>query len=216
MSDYICAFCYICDKFLRDAIEACRDLPIRFDVEFRPFTLVNPSALPQNQVVYRNAYVAHKFGKEQAGIKLKAVNEFAQKAGLKVAEDSIVCATDQVHRLSAKAYQDGGQAMQNKFNALIFDACLAQGADISDEDVLVDAAVRIGLMNKEKATEFLRSIECLDCVEKMVEAARAQGINGVPFVIIDGKWAVNGLQPVECFVQVRVQFVALGSDTLSR
>lgn len=38
----------------------------------------------------------------------------------------------------------------------------------------------------------------------MVEAARAQGINGVPFVIIDGKWAVNGLQPVECFVQVRL------------
>jgi predicted DsbA family dithiol-disulfide isomerase len=36
----------------------------------------------------------------------------------------------------------------------------------------------------------------------MVEAARAQGINGVPFVIIDGKWAVNGLQPVECFIQI--------------
>ena len=36
----------------------------------------------------------------------------------------------------------------------------------------------------------------------MVEAAKAQGINGVPFVIIDGKWAVNGLQPVECFIQV--------------
>ena len=35
----------------------------------------------------------------------------------------------------------------------------------------------------------------------MVEAARAQGINGVPFVIIDGKWAVNGLQPKECFIQ---------------
>lgn len=36
----------------------------------------------------------------------------------------------------------------------------------------------------------------------MVEAARAQGINGVPFIIVDGKWAVNGLQPVECFIQV--------------
>jgi len=42
----------------------------------------------------------------------------------------------------------------------------------------------------------------MECVEKMAEAARAQGINGVPFVIIDGKWAVNGLQPVECFIQV--------------
>ena len=48
----------------------------------------------------------------------------------------------------------------------------------------------------------MRSTECLDCVEKMIEAASAQGINGVPFVIIDGKWAVNGRQPVECFIQV--------------
>lgn len=66
------------------------------------------------------------------------------------AEDSIVCSTTQAHRLSAKAYQDGGQRLQNAFNTFIFDACLTKGANISDEHVLVDAAVSIGLMNKEK------------------------------------------------------------------
>ncbi|KAF8549331.1 thioredoxin-like protein [Imleria badia] len=202
ISDYTCGFCYVCDKILRDAIEACRDLPIHFDVEFRPFTLVNSSTLPNNQVVYRNAYVAKKYGKEPAEMKLKALNEFAQKAGLKVADDSILCGTMQAHRLSAKAYQDGGQALQNEFNSFIFDACLARGANLSDEDVLVDASASVGLMNKEEATQFLRSTECLDCVEKMLQAARVQGINGVPFVIIDGKWAVNGLQPKECFIQI--------------
>ena len=69
---------------------------------------------------------------------------------LSSAEDSIVCATTQAHRLSAKAYQAGGQGLQNKFNAFIFDVCLAKGADISDENVLVDAAVNIGLMNKKE------------------------------------------------------------------
>ncbi|KAF8139655.1 thioredoxin-like protein [Boletus edulis] len=205
ISDYICGFCYICDKILRDAIEACRDLPVRFDVEFRPFTLVDSSALPvanPNTVVYRNAYVTKKFGNEQAEMKLKALNEFGVKAGLTLAEDSIVCGTTQAHRLSAKAYKDGGQVLQDKFNAFIFDACLTKMANISDEDVLVDAAVNTGLMNKEQATEFLRSTEYLDCVETMTEAAKANGINGVPFVIIDGKWAVNGLQPKECFVQI--------------
>lgn len=57
-------------------------------------------------------------------------------------------------------------------------------------------------LHLSQAAEFLQSTEYLDCVEKMVEAAKAQGINGVPFVIIDGKWAVNGVQPVECFIQV--------------
>jgi predicted DsbA family dithiol-disulfide isomerase len=66
------------------------------------------------------------------------------------AEDSIVCVTTQAHRLSAKAYQTGGQGVQNRFNAFIFDACLVKGVDISNEDVLVDAAVNIGLMNKEE------------------------------------------------------------------
>ena len=66
------------------------------------------------------------------------------------ADDSILCETSQAHRLSAKAYQDGGHALQSKFNTLIFEACLANGADLNDEDVLVDAAVSVGLMNKEE------------------------------------------------------------------
>lgn len=32
--------------------------------------------------MYRNAYVVNKYGKEPAEVKLKALNEFAQKAGL--------------------------------------------------------------------------------------------------------------------------------------
>ena len=43
------------DMLPRRAIEACRDLPVRFDVEFQPSTLVNISALDPNQVIYRNA-----------------------------------------------------------------------------------------------------------------------------------------------------------------
>ena len=62
-------------------------------MEFRPFTLVNISALDPNQVIYRNAYVVNKFGKEQAEIKLKAVNELAQKAGLKVSVTEVIIIT---------------------------------------------------------------------------------------------------------------------------
>lgn len=53
-----------------------------------------------------------------------------------------------------------------------------------------------------QAVEFLKSTETLDCVEKMVQAARANGVNGVPFIIIDGKWALNGVQSAECYIQV--------------
>lgn len=65
-------------------------------MEFRPFTLVNLSALPAadlNQVIYRNVYLVNKFGKEQAEMKLKAVSEFAQKAGLKMSVSEVIIIT---------------------------------------------------------------------------------------------------------------------------
>ncbi|KAH0833275.1 thioredoxin-like protein [Lanmaoa asiatica] len=221
ISDYICSFCYIANKSLHDAIEACRDLPIRFDVEFRPFTLVCLSSLHATDAskgFSRSAYLARKFGKEQAEAKWKIASDMAQRAGLKMAEDGVICRSTQAHRLSVKAYQVGGQAMQQHLNSLIFDAGFAKGEDISSDNFLADVAVKVGLMNRGrvcfptlhssllsgilKAIEFLKSTEALDCVEKMIEAARANGVNGVPFIIIDGKWALNGVQPMDCYVQI--------------
>jgi len=37
----------------------------------------------------------------------------------------------------------------------------------------------------------------------MCEEVRKKGINGVPLIIIDGKWAVKGGQSSDVFVQVR-------------
>ncbi|KIK98696.1 hypothetical protein PAXRUDRAFT_823610 [Paxillus rubicundulus Ve08.2h10] len=207
ISDYICSFCYIGDKALHDAIEACHDLPIRFDVEFRPFTIMcatspHCDSADSKKSINRNAYLIKRFGKELAEAKWKVVTDMAHKAGLEMAEDGIVCRSIQAHRLSVKAYQIGGQAMQHELNSIIFDACFAKGEDISDNAFLADAAAKVGVMNRERALEFLKSTETLDCVEKMIDAARANGVNGVPFIIIDGKWALNGVQPMECYVQI--------------
>lgn len=202
ISDYICAFCYIGNKVLYDAIEACRDLPVRFDVEFRPFALLCPTSPNVDRKPSRKEYLFKKFGQEQAEAKLKVVYEMAQKAGLELAEDGVVCRPNLAHRLAVKAYHVGGQDMQREFNDIIFKAAFADGRDISDPDFLVDTAVQVGLMNREKASEFLRSTECQDCVDKMIDAAKANDVKGVPFIIIDGKWALNGVQPKECYIQI--------------
>lgn len=73
---------------MQDAIAACHDLNVRFDVEFRPFALLCPSSLPSEasgeKLPRRREYLARKFGKEQAEAKWKAVTELAQKAGLRL------------------------------------------------------------------------------------------------------------------------------------
>lgn len=75
------------NKSLYDAIDACRDLPIRFDVEFRPFTLMcSPSAyaVDANKGFSRKTYFAKKFGKEYAEAKWKVASDMAHEAGLKM------------------------------------------------------------------------------------------------------------------------------------
>jgi predicted DsbA family dithiol-disulfide isomerase len=39
-----------------------------------------------------------------------------------------------------------------------------------------------------------------------MDANRASGVNGVPSIIIDGKWALNGVQSTECYLQVSKEF----------
>ena len=53
-----------------------------------------------------------------------------------------------------------------------------------------------------QAIAFLESDELLDEVERMMNEARRKGVNGVPFVVIDGKWAVSGGQTAEVYAQV--------------
>jgi predicted DsbA family dithiol-disulfide isomerase len=48
----------------------------------------------------------------------------------------------------------------------------------------------------------VKSDECLVKVNHQVAEARAKGVTGVPFTIIDGKWAVSGGQSAPVFVKV--------------
>lgn len=50
----------------------------------------------------------------------------------------------------------------------------------------------------------MKSDECLAKVNHQVAEARAKGVTGVPFTIIDGKWAVSGGQTAPVLVKVRM------------
>lgn len=50
----------------------------------------------------------------------------------------------------------------------------------------------------------MKSDDCLEKVNNQVAEARAKGVTGVPFTIIDGKWAVSGGQSAPVFVKVRI------------
>lgn len=123
-----------------------------------------------------------------------------------------------------KAWKVGGQEKQQALLTVLFKGFFEELVNVGDTDVLADAAVSADLMTKDevcvcqistdsvacvtdlifpKAIKFLESDECLDEVETMMTEARRKGVNGVPFVVIDGKWAVSGGQTSEVYTQVR-------------
>ena len=71
----------------------------------------------------------------------------------------------------------------------------------------IGSCVSRALTLSSKAVAFLESDQLLDEVERMMAEARKKGVNGVPFVVIDGKWAVSGGQTAEVYAQVRVSAI---------
>lgn len=110
--------------------------------------------------------------------------------------------TISAHRLIAKAYEIGGPAAQAAVITPIFRAYHEDELDISDPEVLADAAEQADIMSREEALSFLKSDDCLEKVNNQVAEARAKGVTGVPFTIIDGKWAVSGGQSAPVFVKI--------------
>ena len=123
--------------------------------------------------------------------------------------------------------------MQGTLLRNIHRAYFEDNRNIGDFDVLSDLAQASGVMSKDEvrresvprkdrgfadaswftqpqALKFLESDECREEVINMMAEARKKGVTGVPFTIIDGRWAVIGGQTAEVYIQVRVSPFARG------
>jgi predicted DsbA family dithiol-disulfide isomerase len=67
--------------------------------------------------------------------------------------------------------------------------------------VLRKAATDAGL-DPSRVDAVLASGEYVDAVRADVDQARAFGASGVPFFVVDRRFAVSGAQPIEVFAQV--------------
>ncbi|KDQ56959.1 hypothetical protein JAAARDRAFT_35558 [Jaapia argillacea MUCL 33604] len=203
ISDIICPWCYIGQRELENAIEQLSSdpiHPIKFEVEFRPFRLL--TSLGENDSFDKEQFYTNKFGPEKFENICKIIRARGKQLGLNLSWKGKLSQSTRAHRLLLKAYTIGGQRLQLPLLRLIFKAFLEEGKDIGDDEVLAELADSAGLMGKAMALKFLKSEECLAEVNAMIADARAKGITGVPFTVIDGKWAVSGGQSAEVYVQI--------------
>ena len=200
-SDVVCPWCFIGKRRLERALEGFAH---RGDVEvvYRSFEL-DPSA-PTPATERMDEVLARKYGGglDNARQMMGRVTEVAAEEGLEYHLDRTLRGnTVDAHRLLHLALAESGPAVQGELKESLMTAYFTGAEDITDHTVLRRAASDAGL-DPTRVDAVLASREYADAVRADVDQARALGASGVPFFVVDRKYAVSGAQPVDVFTQV--------------
>lgn len=196
VSDFVCPWCFLGKVRLERALTELQATRPELEprVNWLPF-LLNPDTPPQGEP-YR-AFLDAKFG---GPIKAEAVLDNVRAAaaadGLQYAFERIQTRpnTLHAHRLMYRAQSIGQtQARIQMLGGALFAAHFQEGRDIGDKDTLADIAATCG-ERRDSVREWLDSSADTDKVQRMVAGVRKQGVEGVPFYILNRKLAVSGAQ----------------------
>lgn len=200
-SDVMCPFCYIGKRKFENALA---QFPHREDVEveWKSFQL-NPE-MPKNTGQSIHEYLAERKGwtLDHAKRLNEQVTGMAAEVGLQYNFDKAVVANSfDAHRFAHLAAKYGlGDAAEEG----LFKAYFTEGKDISDHAVLAELGTAIGLDAAEVKATLAERTYARE-VQQDIAEAEALGARGVPFFVIDRKYAVSGAQPEATFLNALQQ-----------
>ena len=189
-SDYACPFCYIGEKRLEKAL-AQIDGGDKIQVEFKSFEL-DPTAskICEGTTVDR---FAKKYGLslDDAAENIENISRMGRAEGIdfKYASTRYTNTFDSL-RLTKLAQERGHAEIITKF----FDAYFTKNLELSNHDVLKKIALECGLDEKE-IDDVLSSDKYAAEVRADEMQAASYGIHGVPYFVINEKYALSGAQP---------------------
>lgn len=194
-SDIMCPFCYIGKRRFEAALET---FPQRGQVQvvWRSYQL-DPD-LKTDPTTTVNQMLAEKKGwtQEQAAAINARVTDMARESGLEYHLDHAVVANSwDAHRFSHLAAQHG---VQDQAEEALFRAYFTEGKNTADREVL--AAIGEGLgISRAETLDMFSSDAYADAVEQDVVRAQQIGVRGVPFFVLDSRYAVSGAQESSTF-----------------
>lgn len=151
--------------------------------------------------------LAKKYGMtiEQAKANTQNMVQMARNAGLEFNIDTIVLTnTFDAHRLTMFAKTKG---LMKEMTERLLRAYFTDSKHIGDPATLAQLAEEVGL-NREEAEQMLAGNAFADEVRADEQLAQQYRITGVPFFLINKKYALNGAQPTEMIVQALQKIIA--------
>jgi len=191
VSDVVCPWCYIGKRRIEEAIALTPGVAVA--INWRPYFL-NPW-IPR-EGIDRQTYLETKFGSaERYSVIAERITAAAAIEGLPYHPEKMNRQPNTLdsHRLIlwSRGVTDPGR-MKQRLMALYF----AEGADLSDPKVLIQAAADCG-MDGDLVRRLLASDADIDRIEGEANSAKEAGIDGVPCFIFGGSVIVTGAQSPE-------------------
>lgn len=209
VSDVICPWCFIGKRNLETALAGLgSDQEVR--IRWHPYQL--DPAVPEGGVD-RRAYFERKFGSVRAVEKaFSRVEELGAKAGIGFQFGSIGKMINTLG-LHALLHEAGREGFQHDLQEIFFRAYFIEGRDLSQLDVVAELLQPWG-WDEAKVRTVSTSEESRRSVQERIRQVREQGVDGVPFFIINHLVTFSGAHPPEVFREVIAEALNSGEEFL--
>lgn len=200
VSDVVCPWCFIGQAQLERALAARPD--IEAELTFSPFQL-DPSTPPEGADL--RARLERKYGVDAESL-FGRVEEAAARAGIALDFEKVRTSANTVgaHVLLDHARERGTQTALAR---ALFGAYFLEGENIGDPDVLATIASAHGF-TAEEARSLVTDESERARVRALAEGQVRRGVTGVPFFLVEGRYAVPGAQGEETWARVLEKIAA--------
>lgn len=195
VSDVACPWCAIGLASMERAL-ANRNEEVEATMRIEPFEL-NPDMGPEGAETV--PYLMRKYGRtpEQIAQAQARIRERGAAVGFRFGARNHVWNTFDAHRVLHWAGLEG-RALELK--RALLRAYHGEGRNPAAPEVLVELAAEVGL-DPARARAIVDSREFEPEVRKRERHWLEMGVSGVPFVLVNGQYAIEGAQPPEAFEQ---------------
>jgi len=195
-SDFVCPFCYIGKRRLEQALEQFPQQDA-IKIEFKSFELDPNAAVYSGKSIHEAIAEKYNMSIEEAKKTNAGLSQQAEGVGLTFDFESMKPTnTFKAHRLAKYAKSLGMEAVLTE---KLLHGYFTDAANLSENDALVAIAVAAGLEKSEVLAVLNNETAFADEVRADEALAQQYGVTGVPFFVINNKYAISGAQPVETF-----------------
>jgi predicted DsbA family dithiol-disulfide isomerase len=198
-SDVVCPWCYVGKRRFERALA---DFAHRDQVQVRHRSFQLDPARPRGETTSRRGMLMSKYRRTAAEVlemdqKMEAL---AAAEGLEyhLTDANLTGNTFDAHQLVHLAMT---HRLQDAMLETLYHAYFTEQRSLFDRDSLAALAGEAGLDTNE-ARQAMADNTFADAVATDLNDAQRFGVTGVPFFVVDSRYAVSGAQPAEVFSQL--------------